>query len=614
MDNFVVSARKYRPRTFDDVVGQRAITDTLRRAIVTHKLAGAYLFCGPRGVGKTTCARIFAKAINCLHPGPGGEPCGECESCRAMDEQRSMNIQELNAAANNSVEDIRQIIDQVRTPPQVGHYKVIILDEVHMLSAAASNALLKTLEEPPSYVIFILATTEKQKILPTILSRCQTFDFNRMDDADIVSNLKNVAQHENIHFEDSALWLIAQKADGGMRDALSIFDQVTNYSGGDITQDSVLGCLNVPGYDVYFEMTDLLLAHRVGEGLLLLNDVLSRGFDGQTFIGGLASHFRNLLVSRDAATLPLLDASQNVKDRYATQARQCTVRFLYRAIKICDACSNGWRDSYNKRLSVELALIETAQAAEDDDGAGPRPSTTLKPLFRDTNPSVTASPRVSHPVTSNAAQDVQRDSVKASRTASSATTFPATADVSAQPTKVVVHTPRINLGGILGASKSTMAKEPRPEFNSSVASHSSPVLTKTEKVPSKENSTIGELNFTLQQAEKACESFAATLQADNPSVAARLQSAALTIENQTHVVMTVGNEMARKYVVSYVTKLQDHLCRELQNRFVTVEIRVAAPGQSGRVLSPRERFEKLVKENPAVSRMKNDLGLEVEYE
>ena len=397
MDNFIVSARKYRPQRFEDVIGQQSIANTLKKAIQNNKLASAYLFCGPRGVGKTTCARIFAKAINCLNPRPDGEACDECESCRSFNEQRSVNIQELNAAANNSVDDIRAIIDQVYIPPQLGRYKVIILDEVHMLTASASNALLKTLEEPPSYVIFILATTEKNKILQTVQSRCQIFDFNRMEIDDIIDNLKAIASKENITYEEAALNVIAQKADGGMRDALSVFDQVSNYAQGNITYDSVLKCINALDYDYYFKMTDLLLKHDVVNSMLLLNEIISKGFNEGVFIAGLASHCRDLLMSRDQATTPLLNVAQSVKQHYSEQASKCSVKFLYYAIRVFDRCSNSYKESYNKRLSVEITLIEAAQYSDDDGiGSGLCP-TKLKPLFKTTDTLPQAAKSVSKP-------------------------------------------------------------------------------------------------------------------------------------------------------------------------------------------------------------------------
>ena len=387
MDKYIVSARKYRPSSFDAVVGQSALTTTLKNAIARGKLAHAYLFCGPRGVGKTTCARIFAKNINCLHPSPEGEACNECESCKAFEEQRSYNIHELDAASNNSVEDIRGLIEQVQIPPQVGKYKVFIIDEVHMLSQAAFNAFLKTLEEPPAHAIFILATTEKHKILPTILSRCQIFDFSRMSVSDMVRHLEYVAKNEGFTTEPEALHVIAEKADGGMRDALSIFDQVASYCEGNITYAKVIEDLNVLDYDEYFGMTDSLLAGDVPTCMLRLNHILSKGFGGNYFIGGLASHFRDLLMARDAVTLPLLEVSERVAQRYQEQAAKCKPAFLYKALKLCNDCDLNYRASRNKRLLVELTLIQVAQLMSDEEDAacGRSPKQMIKPLFQKTD-------------------------------------------------------------------------------------------------------------------------------------------------------------------------------------------------------------------------------------
>ena len=387
MDKYIVSARKYRPSSFDAVVGQSALTTTLKNAIARGKLAHAYLFCGPRGVGKTTCARIFAKNINCLHPSPEGEACNECESCKAFEEQRSYNIHELDAASNNSVEDIRGLIEQVQIPPQVGKYKVFIIDEVHMLSQAAFNAFLKTLEEPPAHAIFILATTEKHKILPTILSRCQIFDFSRMSVSDMVRHLEYVAKNEGFTTEPEALHVIAEKADGGMRDALSIFDQVASYCEGNITYAKVIEDLNVLDYDEYFGMTDALLSGDVPTCMLRLNHILSKGFGGNYFIGGLASHFRDLLMARDAVTLPLLEVSVRVAQRYQEQAAKCNPAFLYKALKLCNDCDLNYRASRNKRLLVELTLIQVAQLMSDEEDAacGRSPKQMIKPLFQKTD-------------------------------------------------------------------------------------------------------------------------------------------------------------------------------------------------------------------------------------
>ena len=383
MENYIVSARKYRPMTFDTVVGQHALTTTLKNAVKSGKLAHAYLFCGPRGVGKTTCARIFAKAINCMNPTAEGEACNECESCKAFNEQRSLNIFELDAASNNSVENIKALMEQTRIPPQVGRYKVFIIDEVHMLSSAAFNAFLKTLEEPPAHVVFILATTEKHKILPTILSRCQIYDFERMTVENTIAHLKMVAAKEGISYEESALALIAEKADGGMRDALSIFDQAASFCQGNITYDKVLEDLNELDADNYFRMVDLAMENKVSDLMLLLNSIIEKGFDGGNVVTGLASHIRNVLMAKDESTLKLLETSKEQTEKFKAQAQKCPTRFLYQALKVLNQCDVCYKQSSNKRLLVELTLIEVAQLTQPDDGvsAGRGPK-RLKILFK----------------------------------------------------------------------------------------------------------------------------------------------------------------------------------------------------------------------------------------
>ncbi|MDR1555664.1 MAG: DNA polymerase III subunit gamma/tau [Tannerellaceae bacterium] len=364
MDNYIVSARKYRPSTFRSVVGQKSLTTTLKNAISNNKLAHAYLFCGPRGVGKTSCARIFAKTINCLNPAAEREACNVCESCQAFDEQRSYNIHELDAASNNSVDDIRALIDQVRIPPAIGKYKVFIIDEVHMLSSSAFNAFLKTLEEPPQHALFILATTEKHKVLPTILSRCQIYDFSRISIACMVEHLEYVAGQEGVTAEPEALNVIAQKADGGMRDALSIFDQVVSFTNGNITYQSVIDNLNVLDYEYYFRLTEHILTNSVRQAILTLNEILSKGFDGQNIITGLASHFRDLLVCKDEATLILFEVGASIRERYKETARRCPDRLLYKAIEITNQCDLNYRLSRNKRLLLELTLIQLCQLTQ----------------------------------------------------------------------------------------------------------------------------------------------------------------------------------------------------------------------------------------------------------
>ena len=387
MKEYIVSARKYRPMSFDSVVGQSALTTTLKNAVMSGKLAHAYLFCGPRGVGKTTCARIFAKAINCMSPTEDGEACNQCESCQAFNEQRSYNIFELDAASNNSVENIKALMEQTRIPPQVGKYKVFIIDEVHMLSTQAFNAFLKTLEEPPAHVVFILATTEKHKILPTIISRCQIYDFERMTVPNIVNHLKMVAEKEGIGYEEEALNVIAEKADGGMRDALSVFDQAASFCQGNITYNKVIEDLNVLDADNYFNIIDLSLDNKVADIMVLLNNIINKGFDGGHLISGLASHVRNVMMAKDEQTLPLLQVSQRQMEKYKEQAKKCPLNFLYKALKLCNDCDLNYRASRNKRLLVELTLIQVAQLMSDEEDAacGRSPKQMIKPLFQKTD-------------------------------------------------------------------------------------------------------------------------------------------------------------------------------------------------------------------------------------
>lgn len=364
MEQYIVSARKYRPQNFESVIGQNSLTTTLKGAIETNHLAHAYLFCGPRGVGKTTCARIFAKTINCFHPKENGEACDECDSCISFNEQRSMNIIELDAASNNGVDNMRSFIEKVQIPPQMGKYKVFIIDEVHMLSTDAFNAFLKTLEEPPAHAIFILATTEKHKIIPTILSRCQIYEFSRITINDIVSNLKQIAEKEGITADEDSLNVIAQKADGAMRDALSIFDQVVNFCGGNITYDKTIQNLNVLDYDYYFKIVDALLEGKIKDTLLIFDKILSKGFEGQYFVDGLASHIRDLMVSKDEETIKLLEVSKNIEARYKEQSAKCTLPWLYKALELANDCDMNYRNSRNKRLLVEVMFIRIANLAD----------------------------------------------------------------------------------------------------------------------------------------------------------------------------------------------------------------------------------------------------------
>ena len=620
MENYIVSARKYRPSTFESVVGQRALTTTLKNAIATQKLAHAYLFCGPRGVGKTTCARIFAKTINCMTPTADGEACNQCESCVAFNEQRSYNIHELDAASNNSVDDIRQLVEQVRIPPQIGKYKVYIIDEVHMLSASAFNAFLKTLEEPPRHAIFILATTEKHKILPTILSRCQIYDFNRISVEDTVNHLSYVASKEGISAEPEALNVIAMKADGGMRDALSIFDQVVSFTGGNITYKSVIDNLNVLDYEYYFRLTDCFLANKVSDALLLFNDVLNKGFDGSHFITGLSSHFRDLLVGKDPVTLPLLEVGASIRQRYQEQAQKCPLPFLYRAMKLCNECDLNYRISKNKRLLVELTLIQVAQlTTEGDDVSGGRgPKKTIKPVF--TQPAAAQQPQVA------SATQVQQAPVHSSP--SSVTTQAANGTTAQHPQASAAVQP--------GAPASPGAASSAPSQGAGVAQ----TAKEERKIPVMKMSSLGvsiknpqrdqvSQNATttyvpkVQQPEEDFmfndrdlnyywQEYAGQLPKEQDALAKRMQMLRPALfNNSTTFEVVVDNEFAAKDFTALIPELQDYLRGRLKNSKVMMTVRVSEATETVRPVGRVEKFQMMAQKNQALMQLKDEFGLEL---
>ena len=602
MENYIVSARKYRPATFESVVGQRALTITLKNAIATGKLAHAYLFCGPRGVGKTTCARIFAKTINCQTPTAEGEACNQCESCLAFNEQRSYNIHELDAASNNSVEDIRSLIEQVRIPPQIGKYKVYIIDEVHMLSQAAFNAFLKTLEEPPHHAIFILATTEKHKILPTILSRCQIYDFNRIGIKDTIDHLQYVAKLEHINAEPEALTVIAQKADGGMRDALSIFDQVVSFTGGNITYKSVIENLNVLDYEYYFKLTDLLLENKVPESMLLFNDVLKKGFDGSHFITGLSSHFRDLLVSKDPSTLQLLEVGAGIRDRYKEQAQKCDQKFLYRAMKLCNDCDLNYRASKNKRLLVELTLIQCAQLTlpdADDVSGGRGPKKILKPLFTQQAASTAATqpqPQAKAAAAQTAATAVpqpQGTSTAGSMNASRPSPLPQTREEKKIP---------VFKAGSLGIS----LRRPLHEQQAVEKQEAKAASTAAQN-----DATYEDYIFNEKDLDYYWREFAAALPKEEKANSARMMNMHPHLLNDTTFEVTVDNDMVEKYMVQLIPSVQNHLRERLHNRKITMTVRVSAPTENIRAYSHVERFQMMSKKNPNLLKLKEALGLEL---
>ena len=619
MSDFIVSARKYRPATFASVVGQKHITSTLKNAIERGQLAHAYLFCGPRGVGKTTCARIFAKAINCLNPN-GSEACNECESCRSFNEGRSLNIHELDAASNNSVEDIRTLIEQVRIIPQVGRYSVFIIDEVHMLSASAFNAFLKTLEEPPRHAIFILATTEKHKIIPTILSRCQIYDFNRISVEDTVNHLSYVASKEGITAEPEALNVIAMKADGGMRDALSIFDQVVSFTGGNITYKSVIDNLNVLDYEYYFRLTDCFLENKVSDALLLFNDILNKGFDGSHFITGLSSHFRDLLVGKDPVTLPLLEVGASIRQRYQEQAQKCPLPFLYRAMKLCNECDLNYRISKNKRLLVELTLIQVAQlTTEGDDVSGGRgPKKTIKPVF--TQPAAAQQPQVA------SGTQVQQAPVHSSP--SSVTTQAANGTTAQHPQASAAVQP--------GAPASPGAASSAPSQGAGVAQ----TAKEERKIPVMKMSSLGvsiknpqrdqvsqnaattyvpkvqqpeeDFMFNDRDLNYYWQEYAGQLPKEQDALAKRMQMLRpALLNNSTTFEVVVDNEFAAKDFTALIPELQDYLRGRLKNSKVMMTVRVSEATETVRPVGRVEKFQMMAQKNQALMQLKDEFGLEL---
>ena len=603
MDEYIVSARKYRPMSFDSVVGQQALTTTLKNAVKSGKLAHAYLFCGPRGVGKTTCARIFAKAINCEHPTKEGEACNECESCKAFTEGRSYNIFELDAASNNSVENIKTLMEQTRIPPQVGRYKVFIIDEVHMLSTAAFNAFLKTLEEPPAHVIFILATTEKHKILPTILSRCQIYDFERMTVPNIINHLKAVAEKENIQYEEQALNIIAEKADGGMRDALSIFDQAASFSQGNITYQKVIEDLNVLDEDNYFNIINLALENKVSDIMVLLNNVINKGFDGGHLINGLASHVRNVLIAKDAQTLPLLEVSEQQRKRYQEQAQKCPTLFLYNALKIMNRCDVEYRQSSNKRLLVELTLIQVAQITQKDDDvpASGRSPKRLKSLFKNLIVKAQQKPtqqvvgslkhhhEASHKSTDNKASVAIAPSSNSSSKESTANQSGAAVVAHGLPTS-------INLGG-MGLSVSNLLKgEERKKANTN-----EPEVTNKEE---KEEFSQQEL---IVQWRAMCKRMPNGMQA----LAQRMGNITPTITAFPNIQILAENNIQLNELLPIKARIRATLAKYLHNGQLEVDIRLAKQEEIKPMLTPHQELEKLKKENRPVSKLIEALGLDL---
>ncbi len=573
MNNYIVSARKYRPSTFRSVIGQEALTTTLKNAISTNKLAHAYLFCGPRGVGKTTCARIFAKTINCLNLTDENEACNECESCVSFNEQRSYNIHELDAASNNSVDDIRSLIDQVRIPPQIGKYKVYIIDEVHMLSQSAFNSFLKTLEEPPAHAIFILATTEKHKIIPTILSRCQVYDFNRINISDIVKHLEYVAEQENIKAEPEALNIIAQKADGGMRDALSIFDQTASYTSGNVTYKAVIENLNVLDFEYYFKLTESILNGDVVNSLITLNDILNRGFEGQYIISGIASHFRDLLVCKDTASAQLFEVGASIRERYITMAQQCNNQFLYSAIEIANKSDLEYRLSKNKRLLLELTFIKLCQLVEN-----PNPSPIITHNIKQ--------------ISKTEAAPVEKYKSNISNTETNNISEPKVPLSTNNEKKAVINRQTIGLGVSLSSISSK--KEESEEVNKSIT-----------------NSKEVKLNnqFTEQQLNEKWELYANKLDKE-VLLKNTMQNSKPHLINEDTFNIIVNTEMNKSYLDEASVDIMTYLRNELKNDNLRMQIEISEAPVITKPVTQRDLFNNFAEDNPALKKLSDEFDLE----
>lgn len=576
MENYIVSARKYRPTTFESVVGQQALTQTLRNAIRSNRLAHAYLFCGPRGVGKTTCARIFAKTINCLTPTAEHEACNQCESCTAFNEQRSYNIHELDAASNNSVDDIRSLIDQVRIPPQIGKYSVYIIDEVHMLSQGAFNALLKTLEEPPSYAIFILATTEKHKILPTILSRCQVYDFTRITVADTIRHLQYVAQQEGITVGEQALNVVAQKADGGMRDALSIFDQLVAFCGKEISYEQAIEVLNVLNSDYYFRMVDAALQAAVGDALLLLNEVLQKGFDAGHFITGLAQHLRDVLVSKDAATAQLLETSDAIRQQYQQQATRCNARWIFNALDIVNTCDVQFRTAKNKRLTVELALVKLCRLVETPEVPT---SEVQKPQPAPAPARPVAAAQKSSPTHLNSSTPTPQSA-------------PKPAPQAARPAPPMAM-PSLGNIGTLGVKKENTATAPTATAEAAPAA------------PTRNNP------FTADQLFDAWAGLVQHFPGEERLIA-MLNTLVPELVTPELCRITVANPWQKQEFAKFGKRVMDLVRDALKNDLLKLQVEVGEYKKTTRAYTAAEKYKVLVDMNPHVAELRTRMNLQLE--
>ncbi len=611
MENFVVSARKYRPITFDTVVGQKSITSTLKNAIKNNHLAQAFLFCGPRGVGKTTCARILAKTINCMNPTENIEACDECESCTSFNNSASFNIHELDAASNNSVEDIRNLVEQVRIPPQVGQYKVYIIDEVHMLSAAAFNAFLKTLEEPPAYAKFILATTEKHKIIPTILSRCQIFDFKRIGIDDIAKHLEFIAANENVNAETDGLHIIAQKADGALRDALSIFDQIVSFSSGNITYKNVIENLNVLDYDYYFRIIDSMMARDITSCLLIINEIIENGFDGQHFIVGMGEHLRNLLVCKDTATLKLLEVGDNIKEKYAVQSESCDLKFLMEALDINNRTDLAYKASNNKRLLLELSLMQMCSIDTDTDKK--KTSTPIK--LKVTEKKEVVENKTEKPVKEVVVvpQKIEKKIIPEDKTESIS---PPVIDNEEPKPQSKIEPERIKY------TNPSIKQELKTESNGranlpgsfSIKGFSSKKEEEKKKAESEEidTSNMPKDAFDQKQFEDAWEKYLNSIKTSLPGFSNALLKYKPEVKEDFKVEFKIDNKIIANDKIN-IAELQSHLKQELNNYSLSITPVVVEAQEQKTAYTDKEKFEIMVKKNPNILSLKQKLDLEIEF-
>lgn len=583
MENFIVSARKYRPTTFDSVVGQLSITSTLKNAIKSNHLAQAFLFCGPRGVGKTTCARILAKTINCFNVTEDIEACNECESCKAFDEGHSLNIHELDGASNNSVDDIRSLIDQVRFAPQIGTHKVYIIDEVHMLSQAAFNAFLKTLEEPPKHAIFILATTEKHKIIPTILSRCQIFDFNRIQIEDIAKHLQHIATSENVNTEEDGLHIIAQKADGALRDALSMFDQIVSFSGGSITYKDVIDNLNILDYDYYFRVTDAIINKKVPESLLIFNEILNNGFDGHNFINGLAEHFRNLLVCLDEQTVSLLEVGANIKEKYAAQAKSTKLADLIKSLAITNEADTKYKGSKNQRLLVEVMLMQLCALGNELT----EKKNSIINLVIGNKPPQKVTPKPTYPTPERVEQKVEEPKNQ-----------PQAPEKTPIVKKAVSLKPKVGLNFADNISINAAPKEEKKNITASG------IEVTPENRPAE--------NFTPEQFAERWKAFKGILEDKGKSNLASIFEVIPEIENDT-IKILVENRALEDEFKAQQSDFIDFIRLELSNYNIQVTTEINKEVTNKKAYTPQEKFTKMSEKNPTLKDLVKKLDMDVGY-